>query len=172
MSYLGITKYIILFTAFTQVCTAFYNGRGNTKPSLKGFLIELPINAVLSYFLIFAIGAFSGLDLVAASWGSLVAVFLRNSYFRIVLAFDTSIVLSYPRERSLGREMRIQLKEFSPIAANFFVLIIGVSFCQLLYSQLDVSSFVAITLIFPGCGLVPSLFRLGQRHRESILVRP
>ena len=147
--YLAITKYIILFTAFTQVCTAFYNGCGNTKIPLKGFLIEVPANAILSYFLIYGLGDLNGLGLQGAAWGSLAAVLLRCMYFHIVLKIDNSVNLSYPKERPFLKEMRPQFAEIFPIAANFFVLFIGASVYQLMYAQLELSSFVAITLIFP-----------------------
>ncbi len=149
LSYLAITKYIILFTAFTQVCTAFYNGCGNTWISLKGFLIEIPANITLSYVLIYGVGSFLGLGLVGAAWGSLVAVFLRAVYFGVCLHLDRSLTLAYPRERAFIDELRPQSAEIFPVAVNFFVLFIGASVYQLLYAQLELSSFVAITLIFP-----------------------
>lgn len=149
LSYLDITKYIIIFTGFTQVCTAFYNGCGNTKVTLKGYFIEIPVNVVLSYALIYGVGAHSGLGLVGAAWGSLVAIFLRTAYFFAVLKLDNAVDLSYPKERPFGTELRPQMVEIFPIAVNFFVLFIGASVYQLLFAQLELSSFVAITLIFP-----------------------
>jgi len=149
LSYLSITKYIILFTAFTQVCTAFYNGCGNTKVTLKGFVLEIPINVILSYLLIYGLGSLNGLGLEGAAWGSLIAVFLRVVYFYVVLKLDDNVNLAYPMQRPFSAELRPQFVEIFPIAANFFVLFIGASVYQLLYAQLDLSSFVAITLIFP-----------------------
>ena len=147
--YLAITKYIILFTAYTQVCTAFYNGCGNTKIPLKGFLLEVPANAILSYFLIYGFGTYNGLGLEGAAWGSLAAVCLRSMYFYVILKRDQSVNLNYPTERSFLAEIRPRFAEIFPIAANFFVLFIGASVYQLMYAQLNLSSFVAITLIFP-----------------------
>ncbi|WP_435237634.1 MATE family efflux transporter [Psychromonas sp. PT13] len=48
-SYLNITKYVILFTAITQVIIALFNGLGKSRIPFKGYLIELPINALASY---------------------------------------------------------------------------------------------------------------------------
>lgn len=149
LAYLAITKYIIPLAAFTQVCTAFYNGCGNTKITLKGFAIEVPINVVLSYLLIYGAGAYSGLGFEGAAWGSLAAVTLRTVYFVFVLKLDSRVDLRYPQERSFFAEMHPQLSEILPIAINFFVLFIGASVYQLLFAQLELASFVAITLIFP-----------------------
>lgn len=148
-SYLGITKYIVLITAYTQVCTAFYNGRGNTKITLKGYLIEIPINAILSYFLINGYNEYEGLGVMGAAWGSLIAVFLRAVFFYIVIKLDNEVKLVYPQKRPFRTEFRPQFAEIFPIAANFFVIFIGAAVYQLLYAQLELSSFVAITLIFP-----------------------
>ncbi len=148
-SYLDITKYIILITAYTQVCTAFYNGRGNTKITLKGYLIEIPVNTILSYFLINGYGEYEGFGVIGAAWGSLIAVFLRATFFYFVIKVDKDVSLVYPKNRSFRTELRPQFAEIFPIAANFFVIFIGAAVYQLLYAQLELYSFVAITLIFP-----------------------
>lgn len=148
-SYLSITKYIVLLTAYTQVCTAFCNGNGKTQVPLKGFLIELPVNALLSYVLINGLGEYQGLGLEGAAWGSLVAVLLRTIFLYVALKTDSEVDLRYPQSRYFWQELRPQYAQIYPIAANFLVLSIGATVYQLLFAQLELSSFVAITLIFP-----------------------
>ncbi|WP_426358891.1 MATE family efflux transporter [Pseudocolwellia sp. HL-MZ19] len=148
-TYISIIKYIVLITAYTQVCTAFCNGRGNTKVPLKGFMIELPVNALLSYFLINGVAGYEGLGLEGAAWGSLIAVTLRGVFLYIALKTNNKVDLSYPQNRKFWFEIKPQFAEIYPIAANFFVLSIGATVYQLLFAQLDLFSFVAITLIFP-----------------------
>jgi putative MATE family efflux protein len=148
-SYLSITQYIVLLTAYTQVCTAFCNGSGKTQVPLKGFMIELPVNALLSYVLINGFGDYSGLGLEGAAWGSLIAVLLRTIFLYVALKTDDNIVLTYPKERYFWAELQPQYLQIYPIAANFFILSVGATVYQLLFAQLDLFSFVAITLIFP-----------------------
>lgn len=148
-NYISITKYIVLITAYTQVCTALFNGCGNTKIPLKGFMIELPVNALLSYLLINGFIMYEGLGLEGAAWGSLVAVILRAAFLHITLTKEKKINLSYPRNCQFKVEIRRQFLEIFPIAANFFVLSVGATIYQLLFAQLELFSFVAITLIFP-----------------------
>jgi putative MATE family efflux protein len=148
-TYISITKYIVVLTAYTQVCTAFCNGRGNTKVPLKGFMLELPVNAFLSYFLINGFAGYEGLGVEGAAWGSLVAVFLRSVFLYFALKTDNKVDLTYPRHRHFWSEIWPQYAEIYPIAANFFVLSIGATVYQLLFAQLELFSFVAITLIFP-----------------------
>jgi putative MATE family efflux protein len=147
--YISITQYIVLITAYTQVCTAFLNGCGNTKIPLKGFMIELPVNALVSYLLINGFYGYEGLGVVGAAWGSLIAVFLRASFLCIALKNDNKVDLTYPHNRQFFTEIRPQFTEIYPIAANFFVLFSGAVVYQLLFAQLELFSFVAITLIFP-----------------------
>lgn len=148
-TYLSITQYIVLLTAYTQVCTAYCNGTGKTQVPLKGFMVELPVNALLSYLLIHGVGDFHGLGLMGAAWGSLLAVLLRALFLYLALKKDPSVDLTYPRYRDFWAQLRPQYAQIYPIAANFFILSIGATVYQLLFAQLDLFSFVAITLIFP-----------------------
>lgn len=148
-TYISIIKYTVLITAYTQVCTAFCNGRGNTKVPLKGFMIELPVNALLSYFLINGVAGYQGLGLEGAAWGSLIAVALRGVFLYLALKTNEKVDLTYPKNIKFWSEIKPQFAEIYPIAANFFVLSIGATVYQLLFAQLDLFSFVAITLIFP-----------------------
>lgn len=148
-SYISITQYLVLITAFTQVSTAFFNGCGNTKLPLLSFLIELPFNAILSYFLINGALGHHGLGLEGAAWGSLVAVIFRALFLYIALRKDANADLRYPSEYPLWAELHKQFFEIYPIAANFFILSVGATVYQLLFAQLNLYSFVAITLIFP-----------------------
>ncbi|WP_342805385.1 MATE family efflux transporter [Alteromonas sp. M12] len=148
-SYISITKYIVLLTAYTQVCTAFCNGIGNTMVPLKGFMIELPVNALLSYVLINGFADYKGLGVEGAAWGSLISIFLRASFLYLALKLDNKVDLTYPKNRPFLTEIGPQFAEIYPIAANFFVLYVGATVYQLLFAQLDLFAFVAITLIFP-----------------------
>ncbi|MEM5498359.1 MATE family efflux transporter [Paraglaciecola mesophila] len=148
-SYLSTTQYIVLLTAYTQVCTAFCNGSGKTQVPLKGFMIELPVNALLSYLLINGFGDYPGLGLEGAAWGSLIAVLLRTIFLYVAMKADDRINLTYPSHRHFWAELRPQYSQIYPIAANFFILSVGATIYQLLFAQLDLYSFVAITLIFP-----------------------
>jgi len=94
-------------------------------------------------------------------------VLLRSIYFCVVMVFDEKIDLSYPLNRAFSSELRLQFLEIYPIAANFFVLFIGASIYNLMYSQLDLSSFVAITLILPWTR-IGTQFVSAWSHASSI----
>ena len=154
-NYLDISKYIVLFTAVTQVMIALFNGLGKTKIPFKGYLIELPINALLSYLLIHGYTfsdsfSFIGLGVEGAAIGSVIAITVRMIYLGLYMHVDPDFIFSAPTfDASMLRNIRLHFIEIFPIAANVTILSIGATIYQLLYSQLAINAYVAITLVMP-----------------------
>jgi len=155
VDYLTLSKYIVLFTALTQVMIALFNGLGKTKVPFKGYLIELPANALLSYLLIHGyqtieLFSFSGMGVQGAALGSIIAITIRLIYLCLYMHLSKDIKISTPaKESSMMRNIRQHFIEIFPIAANVTILSIGIAVYQLLYSQLDINAYVAITLVMP-----------------------
>lgn len=153
--YLDISKYIVLFTAVTQVMIALFNGLGQTKIPFKGYLIELPINALLSYFFIHGLNfnesiVFNGMGVQGAALGSIIAITVRLIYLWWYMHLNAAVVLTVPqRDASMVRNIRLHFIEIFPVAANVTILSIGATIYQLLYSQLAINAYVAITLVMP-----------------------
>ncbi|MGJ8581955.1 MAG: MATE family efflux transporter [Psychromonas sp.] len=153
--YLNISKFIILFTAITQVMIALFNGLGKTKVPFKGYLIELPVNAILSYLLIHGYHlsaelAIDGLGVQGAAIGSVIAITIRMLYLGLYMHLEPDFTFSPPNNGSnMLRNMRSHFIEIFPIAANVTILLIGATIYQLLYSQLAINAYVAITLVMP-----------------------
>ncbi|MBT8067341.1 MAG: hypothetical protein KJO09_08870 [Gammaproteobacteria bacterium] len=149
--YLAITKYLLIAGAVSQTFTVFLNGQGDTKTPFKIYLLEVPFNTVVSYLLIFGVPSFSfaGLGVAGAALGSLAAVL-----FRLVLLLThvrkLPVVEGFGfKEQFASRQVRAQFHEILPITTNFVVLAVGITIYQLLFSQLEIYSYVAVTLIFP-----------------------
>jgi len=153
--YLSVSKYLVLFTALTQVMIALFNGLGKTKVPFKGYLIELPINAVLSYLLIhgqqnIGIFSFDGLGVQGAALGSIMAITVRLIYLSLYMQLSSNIQVTVPtKDASMINNIRQHFIEIFPIAANVTILSIGIAVYQLLYSQLEINAYVAITLVMP-----------------------
>ncbi|MDO6569520.1 MATE family efflux transporter [Gilvimarinus sp. 2_MG-2023] len=148
LRYLEVAQYVVLITAYTQTCTAFYNGVGNSRIPLAGFLLEIPLNVALSYSLIHGVAGFAGIGLAGAAWGSLLAIVVRGLFLTVTFRRAT-FSLRYPAGRPFALELKPQFDVIYPIAANFIILSVGATVYQLLFAQLSVYSFAAITLIFP-----------------------
>ena len=153
--YLNISKYIILFTAITQVMIALFNGIGKTKVPFKGYLIELPVNAILSYLLIHGYHLseglnYHGLGVQGAAIGSVIAITVRMIYLGLYIHLEPDFTFSWPNnDVNMLVNIRSHSIEIFPIAANVTILLIGATIYQLLYSQLAISAYVAITLVMP-----------------------
>nr|WP_276206527.1 MATE family efflux transporter [Vibrio celticus] len=152
--YLSISKYLVILTALTQVMIALLNSLGKTKVPLKGFLLELPLNAVLSYGFIYGISLgdidLEGLGVQGAAIGSVMSITSRLFYLVLAIRAIQGVTLHRVK---LNRSMVINIKqhfnEIFPVAANVTILMLGANMYQLLYTQLDIYAYVAITLITP-----------------------
>ncbi|WP_075706103.1 MATE family efflux transporter [Vibrio panuliri] len=148
--YLSIAKYIIVFNAITQVAIALFNARAKTRVPFKGYLIELPVNAIASYILIHGIAEFSGLGVQGAAVGSLIAIVVRMIYLLLCMHYDQALNLSLRTlDSSLKRNIINHFKEIFPVAVNMTMLQAGATVYMLMYSQLSINAYVAITIVMP-----------------------
>jgi len=173
--YLNISKYIVLYTAITQVMIALLNSLSKTKVPFKGYLIELPINASLSYLFIHGChfsNTFNieSMGVQGAALGSVIAITVRLIYLSSYLHRSVDITLSKPNQYNvMKRNIRGHSIEIFPIAANVVILSIGSTIYQLLYSQLEISAYVAITLIMPWL-IAGSQFFAAWSHASAITI--
>ncbi|WP_237487097.1 MATE family efflux transporter [Vibrio hippocampi] len=153
--YLDISKYLVIYTAITQVMTALFNSLGRTKVPFKGYLLEMPFNAALSYALIHGVNLsstwhFAGMGVQGAALGSIAAITLRLLFLSWCLRKDETVILQWQSDWSAMRtNIRLHFIEIFPVAANVTILSIGATIYQLLYSQLNINAYVAITLVWP-----------------------
>lgn len=173
--YLAISKYILLYTALTQVMIALFNGLGKTKVPFKGYLIELPINALLSYLFIHGYQLseqffFAGMGVQGAALGSVIAITVRLIYLICAMHINREITLQLPSKySSIVKNISMHFMEIFPIAANVTILLIGATVYQLLYSQLELNAYVAITLIMPWIHAVTQ-FIAAWSHSSAITI--
>ncbi|WP_117234900.1 MATE family efflux transporter [Vibrio maerlii] len=148
--YLAISKYLLIFNGITQVTIALFNALGKTKIPFKGYLIEMPFNALISYYLIYGFVGFDGMGVQGAALGSLLAIALRLVYLTYCLKSQTGAGLS-PKDldSSLKKSIVNHFKEIFPVAANVTMLQIGATIYLLIFSQLNINEYVAITLVMP-----------------------
>ena len=149
--YLSIAQYILLVNSITQTLIVFLNGQGNTRIPFRIYLIELPFNAVVSYFLIFGVAdfAFNGIGLPGAAFGSLAAIILRFCILLNYILKHSTLIKPKISKQLNQNDIISQVKEILPIATNYVVLSVGITVYQLLFSQLELSSYVAVTIVFP-----------------------
>lgn len=149
-AYLNIAKYIVLFNAVTQVIIALFNARGQTQVAFKGYLIELPVNVASSYVLIFGFSDFNGFGVQGAALGSAIAIVVRMLYLLLCIAWDKTLELPFKKlDASIQRNTFNHFTEIFPVAVNVTMLQAGATVYMLLYSQLALNAYVAITIVMP-----------------------
>ena len=173
--YLNISKYIVLYTAVTQVMIALFNSLSKTKIPFKGYLIELPINALLSYLFIHGhqfsdTVSITAMGVQGAALGSIIAITIRLIYLYSSVRNTPNLPLNLPNDyTTMKRNIRGHAIEIFPIAANMLILSIGATIYQLLYSQLEINAYVAITLIMPWVIASSQLFAAWS-HASAITI--
>ncbi|PWQ93955.1 MATE family efflux transporter [Leucothrix arctica] len=148
-SYIEISLCLLIFSSFSQVIVVYFNSYKNTRIPLYGFLLEIPFNVVCSAILIYGLWGAPEMGLAGAAWGSVAAIFIRFGY----LAYRFKQEVDKGRVGGFGAvnyaATKLHLLEVTPVVSNFAVLLTGQMMFQVLFAQLSVSAFAAITLIMP-----------------------
>ena len=168
-SYVMISLLLLLFSSASQVIVVYFNATKKTRIPLYGFMIEIPCNIILSFILIYGLWGAPELGLAGAAWGSVIAIFIRFSYlaYRFYLEKQQGCVTGF---NILNKASIIEhIQEVVPIVANFIVLLTGTLLFQVLFAQLSVASYAAITLILPWIKIV-SMFANTWTQAGTILV--
>ena len=148
-SYLSVSAFMLMASSCAQVMIAFFNGAGKTRVPLYGYGIEIPVNILLSWGLIYGHYGLPVMGLQGAAVGSLVAVLIRVVYLSWQLRRQRDPVIKATGQALTSQQVWRHFVEISPIAANFITLASGVMLHQILFAQLDIYSFAAITLVMP-----------------------
>lgn len=167
--YLSVAMFTILVSSVTQVMIVYFNASRQTRIPMYGFMIEIPCNAAVSLVLIHGLFGLPELGLEGAAIGSLAAVFIRFIYlsFRIRRESDLSF------KKGIGGisadTVKAHAAEVWPIAANFVALMGGITLYQVLFAQLSVNDFAAITLVFPWMRIGTQMIT-AWAHASAIIV--
>ncbi|MGB5447176.1 MAG: MATE family efflux transporter, partial [Psychromonas sp.] len=169
ISYVNISLYLLFFSSISQVIVVYFNACKKTRIPLYGFLLEIPFNVLCSAILIYGLWGAPAMGLAGAAWGSVAAVGLRFVY--LAYRFNQEKIQGFVAGFSVVDMASVQahLAEVIPIVANFIVLLTGQMIFQVLFVQLPVSSFAAITLILPWIK-IGSLFVNSWAQSSTIIV--
>lgn len=150
-SYLAVFLFVVLGEAVAQCFASHFNGCGKTKMPFLSYLITLPVNVGVSIVLIHGMYGMPALGVVGAAYGTVVASTLRATYLGVLFLRENGGFLdivgwSQGRFRDALRRHFI----FSwPIAATFVSVVLGNQACMLIYANMTVVQFAAMTLVLP-----------------------
>jgi putative MATE family efflux protein len=168
-SYVQISLLLLLFSSASQVVVVYFNSTRNTRIPLYGFMIEIPCNIFFSIILVYGLWGAPELGLAGAAWGSVIAIVIRFIY----------LAYRFNQEKTKGRvegfnvvskaSVIAHIQEVVPIVANFIVLLTGALLFQMLYAQLPVPAYAAITLVLPWIK-IGSMFANTWTQASTIIV--
>ena len=147
--YVYVSLPMLLFSSAAQVIIVYCNASGKTKVPLYGYILELPINIVVSYAFIYGAVGMPELGVKGAALGTCVAVLTRFSflcyYLRLEWHHKKLERLALPSRGVISHHFH----EVFPITCNFLVMLSAIFLLQMLFSQLPVAAYAAITLVMP-----------------------
>lgn len=149
--YLLIFTGVIVGVSISHNITVMYNGTGNSRLPFYSNLIELPVNAGLSYALIYGAWGFPELGLSGAAWGSVAAVGMRTVFLLGCLYFTNQhfIVMSGWSKGSFSSSLKHHFQQSYHIAITFISMAMTAHVCMMIYAKLSVNQFAALILILP-----------------------
>jgi putative MATE family efflux protein len=149
--YLLIFTGVIVGVSISHNITVLFNGTGNSKLPFYSNLIELPVNAGLSYVLIYGLWGIPEMGLSGAAWGSVVAVGLRTVFLVccLYLTKQTFILLSGWMKGTFIQSLKHHFNQSYHIAITFISMSMTAHVCMMIYAKLGVNQFAALILILP-----------------------
>lgn len=149
-SYLLVSTIFIAGIAASQNISVFLYATGNPKIPFYSKLIELPVNALVSYTLIYGVWGMPNWGVTGAAVGSAVAVLLRCVFLFCYLYRQNYAYLltSGWTNNSFRSAVSTHLRNALPIAGTFISMNFAFTICLMVYSQLKVVEFAAFTILF------------------------
>ncbi len=150
-AYLSALSVVFLGEAVSLCLSAFFNGCGKTRIPLISYAISLPINIFISWILIHGLFGMPEMGVVGAAIGTSVASVLRL-VFLLGAVWHQSLEIVSAKGWQQGRFSAALRRHFAftlPIAATFVSMSIANQICLLIYAQMSIADFAAMTLILP-----------------------
>ena len=150
-TYLSIFSIVILCEAIGQCIASFFNGCSRSKLPLYGYLISVPINITSSIVLIHGLWGFPALGVAGAALGSAIAISIQTVFWTVLLLRTNGHLRRIAGWyygtflHTIKRHVRFAL----PIAATFVSATLSTHVCSLIYANMSLNGFAALTLIAP-----------------------
>lgn len=150
-SYLTIFTIVIFGEAIGQCIASFFNGCSRSKLPLYGYLLSVPINVVASIVLIHGYWGLPAFGVAGAAMGSAISITVQTLFWSVLLINTNGSlmrVVGWHNQTfvpTLKRHIRFAL----PIAATFVSATLATHVCSLIYANMSLNGFAAMTLIAP-----------------------
>lgn len=149
--YLQIFALVILFEAVGQCLASYFNGCGAVRLPLFALCLSVPVNVLASLALIHGAFGLPAFGLAGAAMGSAIAIGLQTTFLVAVLFRRTpDLAKAAVWATALTRSNFTRHVHFClPIAATFYSAAAATQTSALIYAQMSLNAFAAMTLIAP-----------------------
>ncbi len=158
--YLLLFTLIIVGVAYSQNISVYFYSTGRPRYPFFSKLLELPINGLISWLLIYGIAGFPEMGIQGAAVGSAVAVLLRGVFLTMVMMLHANrfLLTAAWSGGSPWSSVQLHLSNALPIAGTFISMNMSFSVCLMLYSQLSVSEFAAVSIVLVWMRTIGQLY--------------
>lgn len=150
-TYLSIFTIVILGEAIGQCIASFFNGCGRSKLPLYGYLLSVPINVTASIVLIHGLWGLPALGVAGAALGSAIAITVQTVFWSLLLLRTNGHLRRVAgwRNGAFPQTFKRHIWFALPIAATFVSATMSTHVCSLIYANMSLNGFAAMTLIAP-----------------------
>ncbi|WP_420326583.1 MATE family efflux transporter [Mameliella sp.] len=149
--YLSIFSLVIIGEAFGQCMSSYFNGCGRTRLPLYSFCLSLPVNVAASVVLIHGLLGLPAFGVAGAAMGSAIAASVQVAFLGANLLRTDGYLMRVSgwRQTRFAPTLKRHFVFALPIAATFFSATFATHVCTLIYANLSLNAFAAMTLIAP-----------------------
>lgn len=171
ITYMRIFFVMIAAECVGQVIGSYFNGNGQTKIPFYSFLIAFPLNIFATYALVFGEFGFPEMGIAGAAWATAFASIVRLFILAAVFWHRDHGVLAVQGwlDDDRWKSLREQISFAWPIAATFISMNFANNVCTLIYANMNIHQFAAMTLIMPWVR-VAGLLAYSWAQASGILV--
>ena len=150
-TYLSIFSIVILSESIGQCIASFFNGCGRSKLPLYGYCISVPINVLASMALIHGLWGFPAFGVAGAAIGSAIAITVQTIFWSIQLINTEGSLrlIKGWQHNTFFATLKRHILFSLPIAATFVSATLATHVCSLIYANISLTGFAALTLIAP-----------------------
>ena len=150
-TYLAVFFIVILGESIGQCIASFFNGCGQSKLPLYGYILSVPVNVLASVGLIHGLWGLPAMGVAGAATGSAIAITLQTGLWAFLLLRKYGHLrhISGWRNHTLHLTLRRHMAFSLPIAATFVSATMATHVCALIYANMSLNAFAAMSLIAP-----------------------
>lgn len=151
ITYLMIFTLVILGESLNQCIASHFNGSGRTKVPLLGYCLSVPINVLCSVALIHGLWGLPAFGVAGAAMGSALAIGAQAVFLVVQLRrVDGNLTgVAGWHNGTFAKTLRRHVVFALPIAATFVSATLATHVCMLIYANMSLFAFAALTLIAP-----------------------